>query len=117
MTLREQLPEHARKVFLNTDHFAETCVYTVEGEVPVTIPALVTRARSNPRPSGERPTVGVWRAVVSIANHATDGITSRPKRGDSFACKKYLGDAADTVFPVGALQSSDPGMWRFEIQA
>lgn len=95
--------------------FGESITYTPDGGSAKSITAVVDR-----NPLASVPTAG--RAVarnlvqVTLANHATTGVTAIKEGFDTVALKLRRDDAATTTLVIRRVieAESDAGMWRLE---
>lgn len=114
MTLKNDMPGELA-VLLNTDEFAEAVVYVPYGEAERTINAIVDR-----NPTQEFDEDGAQhfspRVEITIANHATLGVTKVNKGRDEVRLFKQLGDTLVTTFRVREIMDQDEGAWRLDLQ-
>ena len=114
MSFKSQLDDDAVNVFLNTDEFAESLVYTPYAGTPVTIKAIIVRERIDPG-SEDHGRILQNQSEIYIANDADEGITSVDKGRDKVSFPKLVGGTAVDWSVVDVL-SKDDGMWHLLVQ-
>ncbi|MFA5316198.1 MAG: hypothetical protein WC369_02100 [Dehalococcoidales bacterium] len=114
MSFKDAIKEDATAVFLNTNEFAETIVYTPKNGVGKSIKAIVDRERISPadEDSGR---VLLNQVKILIANDATYGVISIVKGTDQVSLPEVVGGTAiDWV--VMDILGQDEGMWQLLLQ-
>lgn len=114
MTLKSQIPDDARRAFLNPDEFAEEIVYIPSGGTPKTMNALVARKQieADEQDQGH---VLENQCEVYVANDAVTGVSSVQKGKDTLSFPEQEGGAPVSWFVVDVM-SADAGMWRLLVQ-
>jgi hypothetical protein len=114
MSLKAQLPEDSKRIFLNSDEFAEEITYAPKAGSPKTIKAIVVRQRLD---SGSEDQGRILRnqAEIYIANDATGGVTSVDK-GDDEASFPEIPGGSSVSWVVIDILGTDDGMWHLLLE-
>lgn len=113
MTLKSQLPEDARRAFLNNDEFGELVTYTPNGGSPKIIKAIVVRERLQ-ADGPDQGRVLNRQAEIYVANHAADGVTSVDKGNDTVSFPVFV-EGSDVSWKVVEILGKDEGMWHLAV--
>lgn len=106
MTLKEQVDLDMQNVFMNTDEFAESIVYTPKCGTAKTIPAIVDRFQPDAK-SQDQARVLQKTATIIIHNDATNGVTEIDTKGDKVTFAPIVGQATVDWDIVRILESSE----------
>lgn len=110
MSFQDQVALDMANVFLNTDEFAESIVYTTKAGVASTIPAVVDRQRINIRPEDQGRSLHK-EAEITIQNDADNGVTTVDTRGDKVTFAPRAGLEAVDWDVLDVLEHSE-SHWR-----
>jgi hypothetical protein len=115
VSLDDLMARHAQDVLFRPDHFGEEVVYRfASGAQSRTLRAVVDRLDVEASTPGS-PQVGRRRAVVIIARHATQGV-STVAAGDSLLCVMREGEAAK-VAKIKRIVSQDSATFTLEVES
>lgn len=113
MTFKTQLSEDGKNLFLNTDEFAESIIYTPNGGSPKVIKALVVRERLQ-ADGPDQGRVLNRQAEIYVANDAVQGIASVDKGNDTVSFPVFVEGSA-VSWKVVEVLGKDEGMWHLAV--
>lgn len=113
MTFKSQMSVDMESVFLNTDEFAESIVYTPKNGVAKTIPAIIDRVPVNSQGEDQARTLHK-QAEIIIHNDATNGVTSIDKNGDKVTFPALPGGTAIDWDVISIMEATE-SHWRLLI--
>jgi len=115
MSLKEQIQKDMVNVFMNSDEFAESIMYSPADSTDREINAIVNRERLKPDPLSDNRKLS-RQAEIYIANDPDSGVSKVIKGQDKVSFPVYEGDTESVDWVVVDVLEQDLSGWKLLVQ-